>query len=90
METINTYAKGSSQNLSEGNGCESGTLQDMDKMDAVNEGIDQRLCVNLKHALTKFKKVWNSTIRKSDIDRYGWDANPYVWVIGIERIEVTQ
>lgn len=65
-------------------------LQDMDKMDAVNEGIDQRLCVNLKHALTKFKKVWNSTIRKSDIDRYGWDANPYVWVIGIERIEVTQ
>lgn len=65
-------------------------LQDMDKMDAVNEGIDQRLCVNLKHALTKFKIVWNSTIRKSDIDRYGWDANPYVWVIGIERIEVTQ
>lgn len=32
---------------------------------------------NLEH----FKKIWNSTIKKSDIDRYGWDANPWVWVI---------
>ena len=25
-----------------------------------------------------FIEIWNSTIKKSDIDRYGWDANPYV------------
>lgn len=31
--------------------------------------------------------LWNSTIKKSDIDRYGWDANPYVWVISFERCE---
>lgn len=31
-------------------------LQDMDKMDAVKEGIDTRLCINLNHALAKFKK----------------------------------
>ena len=34
-----------------------------------------------------FHKLWNSTIKKSDIDRYGWDANPYVWEISFERCE---
>lgn len=34
-----------------------------------------------------FSTLWNSTIKKSDIDRYGWDANPYVWVISFERCE---
>lgn len=36
---------------------------------------------------TAFVNIWNSTIKKSDIDRYGWDANPYVWVISFERCE---
>jgi hypothetical protein len=32
-----------------------------------------------------FHKLWDSTINKSDIDRYGWGANPWVWVIEFER-----
>ena len=31
-----------------------------------------------------FQTLWNSTIRKQGIDRYGWNANPYIWIIEFE------
>lgn len=34
-----------------------------------------------------FARSWNHSIKKSDRDVYGWQANPYVWVISFERIE---
>ena len=34
-----------------------------------------------------FIGIWDRTIKKSDLDIYGWDANPWVWVIEFERRE---
>lgn len=36
---------------------------------------------------TAFVNIWNGTIKKSDLDHYGWDANPWVWVIELELCE---
>ena len=38
----------------------------------------------------EFMQIWDSTIKKSDLDRYGWDANPYIWVIEFERCKKPQ
>ena len=38
-------------------------------------------------AKEQFAWLWESTIKKSDIDRYGWDASPWIWVIEFERCE---
>lgn len=62
-------------------------LQEMWASDVPKEGIFFTKPTTADGMLQAFADLWNSTIKKSDIDRYGWDANPWVWVIEFERCE---
>ena len=68
-------------------------LQDIDGQGIAREGVDNgksnpSMGVRWENMQRMaFEELWNSTIKKQDLERYGWDANPYVWVIEFERIE---
>lgn len=62
-------------------------LQEITEVQAQAEGCNSGLLTGACTARGQFEDLWNSTVKKSDIDRYGWDANPYVWVIEFERCE---
>ena len=62
-------------------------LQEITEVQAQAEGCNSGLLTGACTARGQFEDLWNSTIKKSDIDRYGWNANPYVWVIEFERCE---
>lgn len=71
-------------------------LQEITEDEAKEEGaIDNRGFIHspnneydrIHTAREHFIETWNSTIKKSDLDRYGWDANPYVFVIEFVKID---
>lgn len=66
-------------------------LQEINGDDALAEGVDKYIhangTLNEDQIITSFIGIWNSTIKKSNLDRYGWDANPYVFVIEFVKID---
>lgn len=62
-------------------------LQEITEVQAQAEGCNSGLLTGACTARGQFEDLWNSTVKKSDIDRYGWDASPWVWVIEFERCE---
>lgn len=64
-------------------------LQDMTAQDSLDEGVKLSLqgITNGEPTLAPFAKLWDSTLKKGEVSRYGWSANPWVWVIEFERLE---
>lgn len=66
-------------------------LQDIDINGIRSEGLVSAadLAGDMDIALKKWEMeiLWDSTINKSNIDTYGWEANPFVWVVEFERCE---
>lgn len=38
-------------------------------------------------ARDSFSSLWNTTVPLNDWDNYGWEVNPWVWVIEFERCD---
>ena len=70
-------------------------LQDISEVDTAKEGIrtDIYTCrfeepdfIENIGGREEFAKLWDSTVKKTDLEQYGWDANPWVFVYTFEVI----
>lgn len=66
-------------------------LQDITEAGVVKEGlIDDIEYAKGMSARDHFARFWDATIKKTEMDRYGWEADPWVWVIEFERCEMSE
>ena len=60
-------------------------LRDMVLADVLCEGITE--AEDYYETWDRWHAAWDSTIPLADRDRYGWAADPWVWVISFEQCE---
>lgn len=67
-------------------------LKDIDIQGIKREGLTSMAvhCGDMEIAKSEFQILWDSTVKKSDIEQYGWEANPWVWVYEFELLEGTE
>ncbi|MEZ3438625.1 MAG: hypothetical protein K1W18_07075 [Oscillospiraceae bacterium] len=49
---------------------------------------DESECGTLDEVRSDYSDLWNSTVKKSDLAKYGWATNPWALVIEFEKLEV--
>lgn len=59
-------------------------LREMVLGDVLMEGITET--ETYEGTWDRWHETWDSTLKPSDRPVYGWEANPWVWVVGFERV----
>lgn len=66
-------------------------LQDINVNDLEKEGIlFNKAYDKTQSMLLHFIRLWDSTINEHYFEKYEWYANPYVWVIEFEKVNVDE
>lgn len=62
-------------------------LQDITNKEAKREGVTVETDNSGMMHRVGFARLWDSVQRKSNLERCGWNANPWVWAIEFERMQ---